>query len=130
MPEFVALKRFTYSHDGVTPLTAVKGETADIPSQLVEGLVRDGFIEYHTDGVIPTKDLGGAPENKMGDGGSENKDTGPAVIPEDWESLHWQKKVQLAEQLTGSDLVVPEGQTANDVAVDVIKARVALDAAA
>lgn len=56
-------------------------------------------------------------------------DDGPVVVPDDWQSLHWKKKVALAEKMIGGDLTVEEDQSPSIVACEVIEAYLQLEAA-
>lgn len=53
----------------------------------------------------------------------------PVVVPDDWQDLHWKKKVALAEALAGDAWNVPEGEKAADVAGSVIEAHLEAQAA-
>jgi len=59
------IKSFPYSVDGITPIQAVAGETADIPAELVAGLASAGFIKGAEPEKYETADAGESPENKM-----------------------------------------------------------------
>lgn len=43
-----------------------------------------------------------------------------AAVPDDWASQHWAKQVQIAEALTGGDLIPAEGETKAEAARRVI----------
>ena len=67
MPNFAILKSFTFSRDGVTPVPATVGSVADIPAELVVGLVAEGYIEAKAiEAASENKMLRAAPENKHG----------------------------------------------------------------
>lgn len=134
MPLYNPLKRFPFSWDGVTQLTAMPGELVELPPHLVTGLADAGFIDGGdrvAKSIVPqvqAKMLEGSDENKMMAGSNENKtqdDTGNdgenvIVIPVDWETQHWASNKALAEQITGGDLLVPDGMKPGEAAKQVI----------
>lgn len=74
-----ALKSFPFSRDGVTSEWVEKGERADIPNELVAGLVKEKFIGEASDlktGTHESKAMPGAPETQALTAAPENKGVG------------------------------------------------------
>ncbi|PCI03454.1 MAG: hypothetical protein COB78_10885 [Hyphomicrobiales bacterium] len=51
-------------------------------------------------------------------------DSEPVEIPEDWETMQWRKKLQLAEKIVGASIVAIDGKTLAEMADNVVSAEV------
>ena len=67
---YIALKDFPFSRDGVNEEQAIKGQTVNVPENLVAGLVHERFIAATGD----HKMIAAVPENKMVPEMPENKE--------------------------------------------------------
>lgn len=64
------------------------------------------------------------------DAGKALADDGPIVIPDDWRTLHHNKKIALAEKILGADLASNDGETKTAAAERVIEEEIAKRAGA
>lgn len=69
----IALRNFTYSHDGIKAEQAVQGEAVNIPAGMIDGLVQEGCISMRPDASPEVKAIMASPENKMIKEAEENK---------------------------------------------------------
>lgn len=70
------LKSFPLSTDGINSERVEKGQTADVPKELVDGLVDEGFIEKPSRGKKPETKVTGTDEKKV-EGTDETKKDDP-----------------------------------------------------
>lgn len=95
MTECTILKNFPFSRDGFNIIQAVAGDPADIPDDLIAGLVADGYVS-----LDEAKALSGDIENKRLNGADENKNPEPTDIPDDWRNLGWNDLKSLASKVS------------------------------
>lgn len=81
------LKDLVIYRDGYTRETLAAGTEADIPAELVAGLIEGGFIAAKE---------GQSQSDDQGDDGK------PVMIPSDWATLHHAKRIALAKLLGGA----------------------------
>lgn len=90
------MKSFPYSHDGVNAEQAVKGETVDIPDNLVAGLKAAGFV--NVTGKPETKHIPEVPETGAPVEGAKPDE--PISVPENFRELPYNDLMALANKVS------------------------------
>ena len=84
--QVVVLRDFPVYDDGIHPRDLVAGETDKVPSDLLDGLVAEGFVRLPDSAPPPPADAG---------------------IPDNWRELHHKQIVKLAKSI-GADVDTKE----------------------
>lgn len=103
--DIVAKRDFPYSHDGFTILQATKGDIIAVNSDLVQGLVDEGYAKVFDGGSLPAKPAPAMPQaidDPAVGTGAPPPAGDPVVIPDGWRDLHHLKMIPLAKQIDPS----------------------------
>ena len=94
--QVVVLRDFPVYDDGIHPRDLVAGETDKVPSDLLDGLVGEGFVR------LPDAD-----QATMTFGDVRATESIGADIPDNWRELHHKQIVKLAKSI-GADVDTKE----------------------